>query len=160
MNLEAVHMGSLQKFIQFRQQQGVKTRTINYGLQLVRHIFNLAASEWLDEYGLTWLAAAPKIKLLPELDKRKPYPLSWEEQERLFKELPPHLAKMALFAVNTGCRDTEICSLRWEWEVPVQDLGYSVFIIPREIVKNREDRLVVLNRISKSVIEEVRGQPF
>jgi len=33
----------------------------------------------------------------------------------------------------------------------------SVFIIPRERVKNRENRLVVLNRIAKSVIEEMRG---
>jgi hypothetical protein len=55
-----------------------------------------------------------KIKLLPETDKRKPYPLAWEEQTSLFKELPSHLEKMALFAVNSGCPDTEICSLRWE----------------------------------------------
>ena len=138
--------------------KGLKARTINYGLQLVRHILNLAASEWLDEYGLTWLATAPKIKLLPETDKRKPYPLNWEEQETLFKELPAHLANMALFAVNTGCRDTEICKLRWNWEVPVFGLGYSVFIIPSEHVKNREERLVVLNNVAKSVIDSVRGQ--
>ncbi|HZW61306.1 MAG TPA: site-specific integrase [Candidatus Babeliales bacterium] len=158
LSLEAVHMGSLQSFIDARKQQGIKLRTINYGLQLVRHILNLAAGEWLDEYGLTWLASAPKIKLLTETDKRNPYPLSWEEQERLFRELPPHLEKMALFAVNTGCRDTEICSLRWNWEIPILGLDYSVFIIPKEIVKNREDRLVVLNRIAKSVIDELRGQ--
>ena len=158
LSLESVHMGSLQEFILARQQKGLKTRTINYGLQLVRHILNLAASEWLDEHGLTWLAIAPKIKLLPEMDKRKPYPLSWEEQECLFKELPPHLLKMALFAVNTGCRDTEICRLQWNWEVPVLGLGYSVFMIPSEHVKNREERLVVLNSVARSVIEDVRGQ--
>ena len=53
---------------------------------------------------------------------------------------------MALFAVNTGCRDAEICNLRWEWEVEVPELGTSVFIIPEVAVKNGEDRLVVLNR--------------
>lgn len=158
LTLEAVHMGSLQAFIQARRKETVKMRTINYGLQLTRHILNLAASEWLDEHGLTWLASAPKIKLIPETDKRKPYPLSWEEQECLFKELPPYLRNMALFAVNTGCRDTEICRLRWSWEVPVLGLGYSVFIIPGENVKNREERLVVLNHTTKSVIEEVRGE--
>jgi integrase len=114
--------------------------------------------EWLDEYGLTWLQAAPKIKLLAEPDLRKPFPLSWEEQTSLFNELPTHLQRMALFAVNTGCRDKEICSLRWEWEVPVPEINGSVFVIPSEIVKNREDRLVVLNDIARSVIEEVRGQ--
>ena len=62
---------------------------------------------------------------------------------------------MALFAVNTGCRDQEVCSVRWEWEVKVPELETSVFIIPGRHVKNGNDRLVVLNRIAKSVIESV-----
>lgn len=155
--LEAVHMGSLQGFIEARKKDSVKTRTINYGLQLVRHILNLAASEWLDEHGLTWLVTAPKIKLFAEIDKRKPYPLNWDEQERLFQELPTHLKQMALFAVNTGCRDKEICGLRWEWEVKTS-LHETVFIVPGYKVKNREDRLIVLNDIARSVIDEMRGQ--
>lgn len=156
--LEAVHMGSLQGYIGDRRREGVKARTINYGLQLTRHILNLAATEWLDHYGLTWLLNAPKIKLLPELDKRKPHPLSWDEQDLLFEALPKHLAKMALFAVNTGCRDSEICGLRWEWEVSLSELGCTAFIIPGAAVKNREDRLVVLNEVAQSVIEQARGE--
>ncbi len=70
---------------------------------------------------MTWLAAPPKIKLLAVTDARKPYPLSWDEQERLFRELPRHLARMALFKVNTGTRDQEVCSVRWEWEVVVPE---------------------------------------
>jgi len=157
--LESIHMGSLQAYIAARKKEGVKTRTINHGLQIIRHILNLAASEWMDQYGLTWLAAAPKIKLLPEHDARKPYPLDWEEQDRLFAKLPIHLREMALFAVNTGCRDGEICKLRWEWEIPTStaEMG-SVFIIPGEGVKNGEDRLVVLNRMARAVIERQRGK--
>ena len=90
--------------------------------------------------------------------KRQPYPLSWDEQTRLIRELPSHLADMALFALNTGCRDQEICSLRWEWEVEVPELETSVFIIPGARVKNGEDRLVVLNRIALSVINDRRGK--
>jgi integrase len=37
---------------------------------------------------------------------------SWDEQRLLFAELPDRLVRMALFAVNTGCRDGEICGLR------------------------------------------------
>ena len=125
---------------------------------MVRHILNLAVSEWLDRNNLTWLQTPPKIKLLLVTDARKPYPLSWEEQTRLFRELPPHLARMALFKVNTGTREQEVCGLRWEWEVPVAELGTSVFIIPQERVKNGEERLLVLNRVATSVIEEVRGE--
>ena len=156
--IEAVHIGTLQPFIEAKKKDGRKNRTINFGLQIVRHILNLAASEWMDDNGLTWLSSAPKIKLLSINDARKPYPLNWEEQERLFKELPSHLRRMALFAVNTGCRDQEICSLRWEWEVKVPELNTSVFIIPGTAVKNGEDRLVVLNKVAQSVIEEARGQ--
>lgn len=112
LTLESIHMGSLQRFIEARRKHKVKTRTINHGLQVVRRILNLAASEWVDEYGLTWLANAAKITLLPDYDARKPYPLSWDEQNRLFNALPKHLERMPLFAVNTGCRDREICQLR------------------------------------------------
>src|SRR5208283_2461709 len=61
--LEAIHMGSLQSFIQYRKEQGVKIRTINYALQTVRHILNIAACEWFDETGITWLDRSPRIKL-------------------------------------------------------------------------------------------------
>ena len=47
---------------------------------------------------------------------------------------------MALFAVNTGCRDGEICKLRWEWELKLQSMNTSVFIIPGSFVKNGDER--------------------
>jgi integrase len=40
----------------------------------------------------------------------------------------------------------------------VPELDTSVFIIPRDFVKNGLDRYVVLNRIAKSVIESCRGE--
>ena len=159
MPLESIHIGSLQTFIDGRRKDGVSTRTINHGLKVVRRILNLASSEWMDEFGLTWLANPAKIKLLPEHDLRKPYPLNWDEQHRLFKELPAHLEKMALFAVNTGCRDSEICELRWDWEIKIPQLPHIlVFIIPAELVKNGEERLVVCNDTARQVVDEERGK--
>jgi integrase len=155
--LTSIHIGTLQEYIETRKKEGVRMRTINFGLQIVRRILNLAASEWMDEYGLTWLPAAPKIKLLPEHDKQKPYPLSWEEQSKLFAALPDHLRDMALFTVNTGCRDREVCRLQWKWEVSVPEINSTVFIVPGQFVKNGQDRVVVLNRIAKEVIEKQRG---
>jgi integrase len=155
--IDHLHVGTLQPWIEYRQREGKAVGTINHGLKVVRRILNLAASEWVDEQGLTWLAASPKIKMLPDQHKRPPYPLSWEEQRQLFGEFPDYLAQMALFAVNTGCRDQEICSLRWDWEVAVPQVGTSVFIIPGTCIKNGDERLVVLNRIAKSVVELRRG---
>lgn len=75
----------------------------------------------------------------------------------MFQELAANLARMALFKVNTGCRDQEVCGLRWEWEVPVPELDTSVFIIPGARVKNGDERLVVLNRVARS--ERVNQSP-
>ncbi len=159
MPIEAIHIGSLQSFVEGRKKDGVSCRTINHGLKIVRRILNLAASEWMDEFGLTWLTSAPKIKLLPEPDLRKPYPLSWDEQHKLFDHLPDHLQNMALFAVNTGCRDREICELRWDWLIQIPELPHiAVFIIPGELVKNGDERLVVCNETARSVIEGQRGK--
>lgn len=158
LTLEHVHMGTLQSFIKARKEEGRKTKTINNALGVVRRILNLAASEWIDEHGLTWLAHAPKIKLMPVLDARDPYPISWGEQTQLFDILPEHLYQMAIFKVNTGCREQEVCQLQWSWEVKIPEFNTSVFIIPKQWVKNRKDRLVVLNDFAKSVIEQVRGK--
>jgi len=155
--LDKLHMGTLQPWIARRRRSGVSPGTINHGLQIVRRILNLAAGEWMDEQGLTWLHGAPKIKMIRHTDKRQPYPLTWEEQSRLFRELPDHLVAMALFAVNTGCRDAEICNLQWDWEIQVPELGTSVFIIPGWRAKNGSDRVVVLNRTARSVIDARHG---
>jgi len=155
--LDRVHMGTLSTWIASRQREVRSSGTINHGLQVVRRILNLAARRWRDENGLTWLTEPAEIVFLPNRQKRRPHPLSWAEQDRLFAELPMHLRAMALFAVNTGCRDSEICNLRWEWEVPVPALGTSVFVIPVWHVKNGEERLVVLNRIANRVIAGQRG---
>lgn len=156
--LKQVHLDSLQAFIAGRRTDGVKTTTINLALGTVRRILNLAASEWRDERGMTWLEHAAKIKLLPVKDKRAPYPLSRDEQAALFQELPDYLARMSLFKVNTGLREQEVCGLKWADEVEVPELNTSVFLIEGDKVKNGQDRLVVLNRVARSVIDSVRGQ--
>jgi len=69
---------------------------------------------------------------------------------------------MALFKVNTGTREQEVCRLRWEWEVLVPELATSVFIVPAKdeygtLVKNGEERLVVLNAVARSVVDSLRS---
>lgn len=169
--LEQVHDDTLKPYVAYRRTQGRKSKTINIALGVVRHILNLASSSWRHkESGKTWIEHAPKITMVKPSrglsDARRPYPLDWEEQERLLKHLPAHLARMVLFKVNTGCREDEVCSLRWEWEWQTQipELKGRVFIIPGNAmllgsssVKNREDRLIVCNDTAKSVIDSCRG---
>ena len=155
--LEKMHRGLLDAWVDARERDNVSAGTINHGIKIVRRIMNLAASEWVDENGLTWIASAPKLKLLADRNKRQPYPLSWVEQDSLFSQLPDHLREMAMFAVNTGCRDGEISALKWEWEIAVSALDTSVFLVPGEKVKNGDDRLVVLNKFAAAVVDRQRG---
>lgn len=149
-----------------RRPSGIKSKSINNALGIVRRILNLASRKWRDEHGLTWLGTPPLLSMLSTHDSRKPYPLSWEEQSVLFQELPSHLAKMALFKVNTGTREQEVCHLSWDWEIEVPELGTSVFLIPGDFggrtensgVKNGEDRLIVLNDVARSVVDSCRGK--
>ncbi|QEU28866.1 tyrosine-type recombinase/integrase [Pseudomonas luteola] len=158
---------ALEPFIKHKLEvDGVSARTVNIALERVIRILNLCARKWRDEEKRPWLDAVPMIKKLDEAKAaRKPYPLSWEEQSILFAELPDHLRRMALYKVNTGCREQEVCKLRWEWEIKVPEIGTSVFLIPAGFggrhekagVKNGDERLVVLNSVAMSVIDGQRG---
>ena len=104
---------------------GVRPRRIfrEAAVKFLEENLHLAARLWRDENGLTWLDTPPLIQMLPVTDARRPYPISWDEQRKLFRALPGHLARMALFKVNTGCREQEVCQLRWEWEARGPQLG-------------------------------------
>lgn len=156
--INQIHDGTLRPFIEHRLKGGKKKKTVNLALQVVRRILNLAARSWRDDFGKTWLETSPLITMLKVDDARPPYPLSWEEQTHLFKHLPPHIQRMALFNVNCGNREDEVCQLQWDWEVDIPELDTSLFIIPGGVVKNEEERLVVLNRVAASVIDGCRVQ--
>ncbi|KPW49774.1 Integrase [Pseudomonas syringae pv. broussonetiae] len=147
-------------------KKGVSNRTVNISIERVVRVLSLCARKWRDDERRPWLDSVPMLtKLEEKKSSRKPYPMSWEEQSILFGELPAHLQTMALFKVNTGCREQEVCKLRWDWEISVPELETSVFLIPADFggrharsgVKNGDERLVVLNSVARSIIEKQRG---
>lgn len=160
LTLPQVHDGALAPYVAARKAEGRKNKTINLALGAVRRILNLAATSWRDDDGKTWLEQAPKITMLPLVGhQREPRPISWGQQRTLMPLLPDHLARMSLFTLNTGVRDDVVCSLRWEWEIKVPELGCSVFDVPRQHVKGgRRSRIIVCNSVAQSIIETVRGQ--
>lgn len=160
LTLPQVHDGAIAPYVAARKAEGRKNKTINLALGAVRRILNLAATSWRDEDGKTWLEQAPKITMLPLVGhQREPRPISWGQQRTLMPLLPDHLARMSLFTLNTGVRDDVVCSLRWEWEIRVPELGCSVFDVPRQHVKGgRRSRIIVCNSVAQSIIETVRGQ--
>ena len=88
LELKQVHMGSLQDFIAKRRKDGVKTKTLNMALAVVRRVLNLASSEWMDRQGKTWLETAPKIKLFPSKTPDRPTRSAARNRRSCFKSCP------------------------------------------------------------------------
>jgi integrase len=147
-----------------RTQRHLSIRTRNQKLALARRVLRLAASIWcFPGTNLTWLDRAPEFLMETGHHARPPYPLDETEQALLFSELEPAVAEMATFVVNTGLRDREFCRLRWAWErrvaIPDCPRGWrSVFVLPADITKNGESRVVVLNDVAQSILERARGR--
>lgn len=149
----------MQPYIDDFRRKGRKSKTVNNGLEFVRRVLKKAAGKWRDDLtGKTWIRGVPIIENIDWNDGRKPYPISWIEQRFVMAELPAYLEEPILFALNTGCREQEVCQLKWEWELVIPELNTSVFILPDWVAKNNEERVVVLNSISASVIEAQRGK--
>lgn len=137
----------------------VKPSTVNRTLEVARTVLNRAARVWRTADGLPWLGAAPLIEMLDETStKRAPRPLSWADQAELLQHLEPHLQRMVLFALNTGARDENVCGLRWAWEVPVPEVGRSVFVVPAAEFKSKRPHVLVLNDAAWSIVQSQRGK--
>lgn len=108
-----VHDEMLRAFIDAWLADGVTPITLNRPLEVARSIPNRAARAYRDVDGFPWLETTPPlITVLPE-SLRLPHPINWHEQDRILRRLPDHLARMALFVVNTGLRDANLCGLQW-----------------------------------------------
>lgn len=157
MPLTRVHSGTLERFIQDRKCAGISAGTIRRDLAVIRRVLVLASRAWRDEQDRPWLDTIPLLQM-PQGPQRKPRPITWDEQAELLKHLPGYLAEMCLFALNTGCRDQEICGLRWDKEFVVGGIDAAVFIVTDGEAKNGQERIIVLNSVARSIIEQRRGQ--
>ncbi len=177
--IDQMHDGSFERYREARRNpteprpgrkkiKPLSNGTLNRHIGVAARVLHDCATKWRDERAnLTWLAQEPWINANAPHRKRQPYPLDWDEQQLIFEELAPHLQRMALFDVNTGARDEEMCALEWAWEQRVPELDTpairrTVFVIPGEVAKNRTEdpqpRLLVLNDAAQSIIDSVRGE--
>ena len=84
----------------------VSPKTLNNYVTEISKILNHA-------HALTWLDAVPVLRTFEtEID-----PINWlsrKEAAVLLAELPPHLARMAEFALASGVRESNVRLLRWK----------------------------------------------
>jgi len=124
--------------------------TINKELTQVVTILNKACRVW------RWIPSAAKLEYVKGA-RRQPYPLSWEEQDRLFRCLPTGWdVGVALFAVNTGCRKSEIFNLKWTDLRRMPEIGPDIIVgIVRES-KNGHQRAIIMNSYARKAVEYQR----
>jgi integrase len=141
--------------------------TINKDLTQVVTILNKAARVW------RWIPMAPKLEHVMG-PARVAYPLTWEEQDKLFRFLPTGFdVGLALFALNTGCRRQEMFGLKWsdrQWmpELDIKNADGSVrermYVFILRDTKNGHQRAVVCNSIARRAVamqqdwQEVHGK--
>lgn len=151
-DIRLLHDGSFNQYREDRRAAEISAGTINYDLGIVTRILNKAARTWRHPNGLPYLDTPPLLQQ-EKGAKRKPYPLSWDEQTRIFAHLSERTAEVALFFVNTGVRSGELIALRWEWRVQVPELDTYVFVLPESATKTGKERVLVLNDTAKSIID-------
>lgn len=134
----------------------VSPTTVNRSLEVVRTVLTRAARAWRNDAGQPLLDMAPPLIAMLQENRRPPQPITWDEQDMLFPPLAAHLGVMALFTVNTGLRDENVCGLRWAWEQKVPEVGRSVFIVPASEYKTGVPHVVILNDAAWSIIEDQR----
>jgi integrase len=152
LELNRIHDRTLESFIADRRESGVTATTINHSREVVRTILNRAARPYIDDDGRPWFEGVPPLITMLSETPRLPYPITWAEQDRLFPKLSARVGRMALFAVNTGLRESNVCGLEWAWEVAVPEVDRSVFVIPPEAFKSKRAHVVILNDVAWSIV--------
>jgi integrase len=120
---------------------------------VLRRAFNLARQSTPPR-----IMKAPRVPALKENNVRKGF-FEWTDFEKLRDALPAEVRPVVTFAFHTGCRKTEILSLRWE---QVDLLERIVRLNPGE-TKNDEARMLPLSNelyTTLSFQRQIRDQRF
>lgn len=133
--------------IKFDREKIASAGTTNRYLALIRAILKRACDEW------EWIDRVPKVKMFKEAEGRV-RSLTPQEFERLRRELPPHLADMAVFAVATGLRQANVKGLEWKYV----DLERMHASIPASQHKNGKPHSVPLNEMALSALRRQVGK--
>lgn len=88
-----------------RAATGVSTRRVNRYAEIIRAVCR-AAQKW------GWLDRCPYIRLKPRPPRRIRFLMS-DQAASLIRELPPHLAALASFSLETGLRKSNAVGLTW-----------------------------------------------
>lgn len=130
-------------------ERGVSLATVNRYITLIQSILNKAERDW----GL--LDRAPKLaKPGKSAENSREAWLTPSQFATLIKGLPEHVADMALLAVCTGMRSSNVFKLEWRYV----DLAHRRIVIPARLFKGKRDHVVPLNDTAIRVLKKHKGR--
>jgi integrase len=142
--LSHIDSTKISEFIRARREEKVKAATINRDLRFLAQILKQAERE-------RYIARSPfdlgKFFLNESKERRKPYILTWEEQEKLLSVAPPRIRALTVLGVETGMRTGEMLGLRW------QDINFLQDTL--QVVKSKSAagvRVVPMTAVCKSTL--------
>jgi integrase len=104
--MQAIKRDLLDKISATKLAEGVENSTVNRVMEVIRAILRKACNDW------EWLDRVPAVRMLQEPTKRVRW-ITRDEADKLIAELPPHLADMARFSLETGLRRSNVTGLQW-----------------------------------------------
>jgi integrase len=111
LRLDRISATHIERFKISRRNDGIRGATLNRDLRFLAQILKQAERE-------RYLARSPfdlaKFFVNESRDRRKPYILSWEEQEKLLAVASPRLRVLVVVGVETGMRTGEMLKLQWK----------------------------------------------
>ncbi len=145
--LQTIRRDLLDKISAEKLAQGVENSTVNRVMEVVRIILRKACNEW------EWIDRVPAVRMLPEPIKRVRW-LTRDEADMLIADLPPHLADMARFSLETGLRRSNVTGLQWSQV----DLARKTAWIHPDEAKARKAIPVPLSNVAVEVLRKQTGK--
>ena len=144
MPLAQLDADAVSKILALKRRDGVTPATLNRYYAVIRAVMRYAlARRWCDH-------VPPYVDAVPDRTGRKRV-VRWltpDEWAKILAHLPPHLAKMASFALATGLRQHNVTHLRWEWV----HLERKVLVIPGHAMKAEEAHVVPLSADALAIL--------
>ena len=126
-----------------RRPQSNGPRTVQVKVQAAARVLR-----WGNNRGFV-----PVMPEMPTLEKPPKHPrdYSQEELQEIFASLPETTRPILLFILETGCRPSEACKLRWEHV----DLEAGLCVIERHKIVKRtgEPRMIALTPAARAILE-------
>lgn len=121
--------------------------TANRYMALLRMILRKAVREW------DWIDKAPTVPMF-RLEKAEPRFLTRAQFTALKRELPPHLAALAEFSVETGLRMRNATHLTWEQV----DLRRKLLVVAAARAKGKDTIGLPLSAAALRVLKAQKGR--